>query len=255
MFPPGTLIAIGLYLTRTSALVLAAPVLGSGTNFSGARLGLVGILSVLLFATDGSPIPGPVGPLTFGVMAMREVLIGLSLAFVLQAVTLAVKVAGELIGHEMAFNMSNLVDPVTGINTPLVTQVYDGFFLIGLLSVDGHHLLIRALSDSFAQAPVGAIGFNPSISASVQSLFGEMFAAGMTFAAPVLVLLVLVSLLMGLLARAVPHLNVLEVGFTLRIGVGLVAMFGFAPMLAPAMGRLYESLAVALDDVLVLLGS
>jgi len=64
------------------------------------------------------------------------------------------------------------------------------------------------------------------------------------------VLLVLVSLLIGLLARAVPQLNVLEVGFTLRIMVALVAMFAFAPLLAPAMEGLYLALDGGLAEVL-----
>jgi flagellar biosynthetic protein FliR len=72
----------------------------------------------------------------------------------------------------------------------------------------------------------------------------------LTFAAPVTVVLVLVSLLIGLLARAVPQLNVLEVGFTLRILVALLAMLAFAPLLAPALGALYESLDAGLETVL-----
>jgi len=69
----------------------------------------------------------------------------------------------------------------------------------------------------------------------------------------VLVLLFLVSLVIGLLARAVPQLNVLEVGFTLRIAAALVAMYAFAPLLAPAMERLYGAMAVGLDGVLAAL--
>ena len=74
-----------------------------------------------------------------------------------------------------------------------------------------------------------------------------MFSAGIVFAAPVMVFLMLVSLLIGLLSRAVPQLNVLEVGFTLRVSVAMLAMFLFAPLLEPAMMRLYEGLILWLD--------
>lgn len=254
MLPPGTIEAFGLYGVRTSALVMAAPMFGASLPFAGARLPLIVILAAFAYSAAGHPLPEAAGPVLFGALAMRELLIGLSLAFVLQGVVLAVRVAGEMIGQEMAFNMATVVDP-QGVNTPLITQVYEGLFLIGLFALDGHHLVVRALCDSFARAPVGAIGVSGGLGEIVLRLFADMFSAGLTFAAPVLVVMVLVSVMIGLLARAVPQINVLEVGFTLRIGVALVAMLVFAPLLAPAMERMYAALAGGLDAVLVVVGS
>jgi flagellar biosynthetic protein FliR len=263
MLATGTLTAFGLYLIRTSALVLAAPVFGNGSTFSGYRVGLIAVLALLLFGAGGMPVVEPVTPVGFAALALREVLIGLVLAMVLQLVMVTVRVAGEMIGHEMAFNMSSVVDPATGVSTPIVTQIWETLFLIGLLGVNGHHWLIRALSDSYARAPVGVIsGGAPAsdlesvqnLTHLVRTLFEQSFRAGLTLAAPVLVLLFLVSLMIGLLARAVPQLNLLEAGFTLRILIGLAAMFLFAPLLAPAMDTLYGVLHVGLDDALLLVG-
>lgn len=250
MLPPGTLVSFGLVLVRVSAFVLAVPLLGTGAAFSGYKVGLIGGLSLLAFFTMDLPLTHSVGTFEFAAMAMREVLIGLVLASVLQAAMLAIRVAGEMIGHEMAFTMSQVVDPVTGTNTPLITSVHENLFLLGLLAIDGHHVLIRAVSSSFGRAPVGDVSFDTTLAQNAVTLFADMFAAGMTFAAPVLVLLVLVSVLIGLLARAVPQLNVLEVGFTLRIIVGMVAMFGFAPLMAPAMGELFRAVDEGLGGML-----
>jgi flagellar biosynthetic protein FliR len=262
MLAAGTLTAFGLYLVRTSALVLAAPVFGNGSTFSGYKVGLIAALALLLFGTGGMPVVESVTPVGFAALAMREVLIGLVLAMVLQLVMVTVRVAGEMIGHEMAFNMSSVVDPATGVSTPIVTQIWETLFLIGLLGVNGHHWLIRALSDSYARAPVGVLTGAGAVDGQgvanlthlVRALFEQSFRAGLTLAAPVLVLLFLVSLMIGLLARAVPQLNLLEAGFTMRILIGLAAMFLFAPLLAPAMDTLYEALHVGLDDALLLIG-
>ena len=250
MLPPGTLVSFGLVLVRVSAFVLAVPLLGTGAAFSGYKVALIGGLSLLAFFTMEPALEHSVGTFEFAAMAMREVLLGLVLAAVLQAAMLAIRVAGEMIGHEMAFTMSQVVDPVTGTNTPLITSVNENLFLLGLLAIDGHHVLVRAITASFGRAPVGDVHFDTTLSQNALTLFSEMFASGMTFAAPVLVLLVLVSVLIGLLARAVPQLNVLEIGFTLRIIVGLVAMFGFAPLLAPAMGELFRAVDEGLGGML-----
>ena len=163
---------------------------------------------------------------------------------------MAVRVAGHMVGHEMTFSMSSLVDPATGINTPVITRMYEGFFFLGLLAVDGHHWLIRTLAGSFERAPVGRMAFESDAVSILLSLFKEMFAAGITFAAPVLALLSIVSLMIGFLSRAVPQLNVLEVGFTLRIIVGFAALFLFAPLIAPALQDLFAHLDAGLGAVL-----
>lgn len=247
MLPPGLIEGFGLYLARTSALVLGAPLLGMGSGFTGYKVALIVLVAMVLFAAGGAPLEGPVDPLVYGALCLREVLIGLFLAFVLQLAIMAVRVAGEVIGHEMGFNMAGISDPVTGIQTPLVTHLYETMFLLGLLAVNGHHWLLMALERSFQRAPIGALALGEGVPGFLTTLFGEMFRAGLTFAAPVLVLLVLVSVLIGLIARAVPQVNVIEMGFTLRIAVALVAMFLFAPLLSPALMGLFTTLMDALE--------
>jgi flagellar biosynthetic protein FliR len=252
---PGLLEAFGLTLARTSAFVLSAPLLGSGSGFDGHRIGLITVLALFLFSVSGAPLDHAPLPVEFAVLVLREVLVGLFLAFVLHATVLAVRVAGELIGHEMTFNMAQLVDPATGLNSPLVTRLYEGLFYLGLLALDGHHWLVRALAGSFEVAPVGVLELERGLLGVVLELFGELFVAGVCFAAPVMVGLALVSLTIGLLARAVPQLNVLEIGFTLRIALGLVALLVFAPLIAPALGVLYLRLQEGLEAALGALAS
>ncbi len=257
MYPlePGLVGAFGLYLVRTGALVLGAPLLSNGSPFTGYRIATIGVLSVVLFLTTGVSIPAAIEPLVFFAMALRELLIGLFLAFILHAVALTVRVAGELVGQGMAFTMASQVDPATGVNTPLVTQIYENLFLLGLLVANGHHYLLRALSDSFERAPVGAIGVDLSLVDHVSAIFTQMFAAGLTFAGPIVVLLLLVSLVVGLLARTVPQINVLEMSFSLRILVGLGSLMLLTPLLEPATTGLYRLLAEHLDSLLDTLGA
>ena len=114
MMLPGTIEAFGLYLVRTSALVLASPLLGTGAGFSGYKVGLILAMSMLLYWVGGEPLAQAPSAILFGIYALREVVVGIALAFVLHAVLIAVRVGSELIGHEMAFNMSSIVDPASG---------------------------------------------------------------------------------------------------------------------------------------------
>ncbi len=241
LLPPGSLEAFSLYLARTSALVIATPLLGSGTGFAAYRVGLIMALAFLLYSAGGAPLAHSPEPVEYACLVLRELLIGLFLAFVLQCVLVSLRLAGEMIGQEMGFNMASLVDPTTGVNTPVITQVYEAFFFLGFLAV--------------MRAPVGALALGGNVAWGAQVLFTQAFGAGIAFAAPVLVLLFMASLLVSLLARMVPQLNVMDVGFSARIVVGLIALFVFAPFLAPALEGLYDQFARGLDGALDVLGA
>jgi len=250
MVPPGTLEALGLYLIRTSAMVLSSPVLTMGTGFGAYKVALIVGLSAIMYSVTGQPLPDTVNPLTFGAMAMREILIGLSIGFVLQLSILAVKVGGEMVGHEMGFTMASQVDPETGVRIPLITRIWENIYLVGLLAVNGHYWLLQALAQSFERAPVGEMRLSGGLVGVVANLFGAMFAAGLTFAIPVMTILALVSVMVGLLTRAVPYLNIMEISFTLRVGLGLVSILLFCPLLEPVLSSLYTSLSESLESTL-----
>lgn len=247
MVPPGTLEALGLYLIRTSAMVLSSPVLTMGTGFNAYKVALIVALSAILYGVTGTPLTESVDPFIFGAMALREILVGLSIGFVLQLSLLAVKVGGQMVGHEMGFSMASQVDPETGVQIPLITRIWENIYLVGLMSVNGHFWLLQSLAKSFERAPVGEMKLGGGLVAIIANLFGSMFAAGLTFAIPVMTVLALVSVMVGLLTRAVPYLNIMEISFTLRVGLGLVSIFLFGPLLEPVLTSLYTSLSGALE--------
>jgi len=255
LLPPGSLEAFSLYLARTSALVISSPIFGQGTGFASYRVGLVVSISFVLYSASGSPLGHSPEPVEYACLVLREILVGLFLAFTLHTVLVSLRLAGEMIGTEMGFNMASIMDPVTGVNTPVVAQLYEVFFLLGFLAVNGHHLLLKALEHSFVRAPVGVLAISGSVAWGAETLFAQTFGAGIAFAAPVLVLLFMTSLLVALLARMVPQLNVMDVSYSARIAVGLIALLVFAPFLAPALEGLYDQFARGLDGALDVLGT
>ena len=254
MLAPGTIEAFGLYVARSCALVLSAPILGAATRFSGYKIALVLALSGVLYGVGGAPL-AEFEPVLYAAMALREVLIGLFLSFLLHVAMTVVRVAGQLIGQEMGFMIASQVDPATGIQTPLITSMYESLFTLAFLALNGHFLLLRALAASFERAPVGGISFKAGLGATAGTLFSQMFEAGLVFAAPIMTLLFLVSLMIGLLSRAVPHLNILELSFSIRILLALLVMYAFAPLLAPAMERVTNDFGRALEGALQVMGS
>ena len=138
-FAVGTLESFSLDLVRTSALVIAAPFLGMALGFSGHKIGLIAAIAFLLYGVSGTPLAHSPSPIEYGCLVLREILIGSFLAFTLHLASLAVRTAGELIGQEMGYNMAQIADPATGVNTPVVSELYESLFLLGVLAA-----LVRA---------------------------------------------------------------------------------------------------------------
>jgi flagellar biosynthetic protein FliR len=251
LLSPATLAAFTLTLVRAGALVIAAPLLGASLSMGAPKIALTMILATVLFLAGGEPLAQEPAATAFGLLALRELVIGLFLGFLLQLVLLAVRVFGELLGLEMGMQMAAQVDPESGTSLPLLARTYETLLLLGLMSVDGHQWLVRALAASFERAPVGQLRPTTALGQAFLAMFAEMLSAGIALAAPVMVIMSLVSLLIGLLARTVPQINVLELGFSLRVGVALTALLVLSPLLGPLFGGLLEAferwIALGLD--------
>lgn len=254
-FPPGTIEAVGLYAARCGAMIVGAPLFGASMGFVTWRAAFILMLAGTLYAAHGEPLAVQPEPLDYGLLMLREVAIGLALAFCLHGALLAVRAAGEVVSQEIGLGYAGLLDPSTGASTSSVSMFYEIFFYLGLFLTDGHHVLLRALAVSFEGVPVGEMSFARGAAESAVALIGPMIAAGVAFAAPVLGLLFATSLLIALLGRAIPQLNVNEIGFTMRTVIGLFALFLFAPTMAPALNGLYEILEVSLQDTIRTLAS
>lgn len=245
--PIGLIEGFGLVLTRTSALLLLTPLIGSGASFVGYKIALVGAVTVALFLAQGVPVVETASWVEYAILVLRELVLGIGLAFLLHIVVMAVRIGSEMVGNEMAFTMANAVDPASGESLPLLSRMNETLFFLALLAVDGHHWILRALDESFERAPVGGMTFGSELVPTIGAFFADLFSAGIAFAAPVLVLLMMITVLIGLIARAVPQVNVLEMGFSLRIGGGLVVLALLSPTLSTAMTALLERLMTGLE--------
>lgn len=142
----------------------------------------------------------------------------------------AVYFAGQLLDVPVGFSMVNVIDPQTGEQTPLLAQFHFVLAILILFIVNGHHTLLLALAHSFALIPVGEVGtIGSSVDVFIKS-FGKIFALGLRIALPVIGALFVTDVALGIVARAVPQINVFFVGFPLKIGLGVALLLVVLPV-------------------------
>ncbi len=240
-----------LVLTRVLAVVSTSPFFGTTSPWRGYRIALGVAMTVAMIPVSGSPDwDGPRFGLALVPLVAQEFLAGALMGWIVTAAFASVRGAGELVGAEMGLNLSSLFDPLTGTNTPVVSSLYNVFAGLVFIGLDAHRWVVAGLARSFERLPVGTFVVDNDVLAQVIHLTSRLLESGVALAAPVMVAMFLVSLVMGIISRAVPQLNILDVGYSLRVASALAALALLLPALRVGLEELFRVLQSSLLDVL-----
>jgi len=222
-----------MVFTRLGAAMMIMP--GFGGNIMPSRFRLILALAITLVV---APVvaPGlPAMPQTVGglaVLLVSEVTIGLFLGLVAQVLMAAVNVAGTVIGFQSGFTNAFVFDAVTEQQSNLLTGFMGNLALVVIFATDLHHLMLRAVVDSYALFPSGAEVPLADMSDSLARGVAHSFAIGLKLSAPLLVFALVFQGGMGVLARLMPQMPVFFVALPVQMMVGMAI---FMVTLPPAM--------------------
>lgn len=215
-----------LALFRVAGIVGAMPVLGGRAVPARVKLALALVLTLVLLPAlplERWPLQ-PHGIWQWLGLAAHELLFGILLGFAAQVPVLAMQLAGELIGLQMGFGIAAVLDPEAGGQENLIAGLLQVVALLLFLTFDGHHVVLRALADSFRAVPPGGLALSPDLLGEGIRLTGRLLELGLRLGAPVLAALLLAEAGLGLVARTVPQMNIFIVGFPLKIGLGFAML-------------------------------
>jgi len=157
-------------------------------------------------------------------VVLHEIAVGLALALAIRVLVAAAEFAGHLTGYQIGLSLGSLIDPQSGVRNNVLALLYGNLTVVICLMTNAHHALLRALADSYAALPIVSGGVDASLANAVSRLLGAVFVLGTRIAAPIVVVLLLVELALGLLARVAPSLNVMMSGAPIRLVVGLLVV-------------------------------
>lgn len=242
-----------LVLLRTSGIVVAAPVLSHRAIPAPAKVGLSLLLSFMLVALlSGQSIPPVMGLGELAGVAVKELCVGLLIGFVFSLILIGVQFAGELVSYQIGFTIANVIDPSTGNQTAVLGQFWLLLATIIFLTINGHHLVVQALFNSYQIIPPALAAFHGAAADLMITLSAFVFIIAIKMAAPMLVAILLTDVALGVLSRMMPTMNVFFIGFGIKVAIGLLVMAAALP----AFAFVLEKSAAYLDEqVAVLLGA
>jgi flagellar biosynthetic protein FliR len=244
-----------LMFARIAGMLFTVPLFNEKAIPTVLKVGVSLLLTMILLPLQRPGLASPAAATDLPVLIwglFRELALGITIGFLAAMVLAGIQMAGQLMGFQMGFSVVNVIDPVSSVQVSIIAQLHYLVALLVFLALGAHHWFLRALNESFRLIPLG--GFVPGVELLplVLRYAGNVFVIAVKLGAPLMVALLLCNLILGVLARTVPQMNIFIVGYPVQIALGLLVLALAMPHTLELFRHLYRDL---FRDVLHLLAA
>ncbi len=227
---------VGQYLWpffRLAAFFMAMPVFGSQLINARVRLMLAFVCTLIVVPLLPSLPVYPLLSLPSLSVVVTQVVIGLSMGLLLQVVFQIFVLAGQFIAMKMGLGFASMNDPSNGVTVTVISQYYLMLVTLLFFAVNGHHVALDIIVESFTTLPIGAAGLVRDDFWTLASMGSWMFSNALILSLPVLTSLLVVNIAFGVMSRASPQMNVFAVGFPITLMFGVLLIWLSMPAFFP----------------------
>jgi len=233
LFSTAEIVRFLIVLLRISGIMLLAPFFSSQTIPSQVRVVFALVTSfVLAPSLPLRSVPADLNLTNMVTLFPSEILIGVLLGFAAMCVFAGFQFAGQVISFQLGFSFVNVIDPQTQVESSVFSFLQNYIGLLFFLLINGHHWFLLAVNQSFTTLPVGGAILSASVMHYTIRLTADLLVIGLRIAGPVLAVSVVTDVVMGVVGRTAPQINILIVGMPLKtlIGFGCLSFsFYFLP--------------------------
>ena len=217
-----------LILIRVGVILFMFPFFSSRLIPVLSKVGLALIISIILFPViDNRMAEFPDALWGMVHLIMAEFIIGMILGLLVQIFFEGVMMMGQFVGFQTGFAIVNILDPQTGAEVSILSNLAYLVAIALFLILNGHHIILNAMRESFEILNVGSLSLNRQIFQEIIRASGDMFVIAIKIGSPAIAALLFTSVAFGLITKLTPQMNVMIVLFPVKIVVGLV-FFGIS---------------------------
>ena len=213
-----------LVLARVGGLIIFAPFFGSSAIPLRLRLALAVVLAVALFSLVGGTFSPPSDLGHFVVALLGELVVGFIIGLGTALIFVGVRLAGLLLGQQIGISLADVFDPSFEGESSILGRLFFMLTLVLFLLLGGHRILIGALVGSFSSVQPGTFDFASVPAEGLTSLLSQAYLLAIRFAAPALVAVFLATVSLSFIARTIPQLNIISVGFPVQISTATLVL-------------------------------
>jgi flagellar biosynthetic protein FliR len=245
-----------LIFLRVAAIVFSSPVIDTPSIPVVFKAALAFSVSILLLpVVDMAVSVKDLSLVAFVVGVLSEIAIGVTIGLSVKLLFSGIQLAGQIAGYQMGFAVANVVDPATSLQIPILAQFYNLTAMLVFLAINAHHIFFSAVVDSYRLIPPLSMHITPQLVDMMMRLAANMFVVAVKVGAPLIAVMLMVSVGLGLVARTVPQIHIFIVAMPLKILIGMIFMVIVAPFLTAYLIDLFSSYQVTLFDLIKIMAS
>jgi flagellar biosynthetic protein FliR len=213
-----------LVLFRIAGMMIWAPLLGSTQIPKQVKAMIACVLAAAIAPNLSVHVAIPTSSWGLAMAIGGEIIFGAAMGFILSLVFIAAQWAGEIIGQQMGLNLGQTLNPQFGGGGSVVGDLYFFLTLLIFLCVGGHLAMIKGVFESFSALPLLSVSMNRPLLNTITSVFGGATMLAMQLAAPMLVTMLVVDMVLGFVGKTVPQLNIMSAGISMRALAGMMVL-------------------------------
>lgn len=227
---PANIIIFMIIFTRISGMIFSMPLISTYPIPQQVKIWLCALVAFLLFplvvANGSFVVPHSMPELAM--VLMREFSIGYLIGFCATFLFAAVQIGGEFVSIQIGISMSQVLDPATGEQTQVISQMYTYLATMVFIGLNAHQWLFAALYKSFENLPPGMeYLYGPELVSQILHLSSSIFSIGISMILPIFCVMFVAEVLMGFMSKMMPQMNIFMVAIPLKVYVGIVLMLMF----------------------------
>lgn len=236
--------AFGLVLARVGGLVFAVPMFSSRQIPRIVKVWLTVTLALMAFPVVTPYLPTSLSLGQTAVGMAGEFIIGEIIGIGAGLIFFAAQIAGKVVSHQSGMALGTVFNPVFDSESTVLDQLWFFTALMLFLALRGHIAVVTVLLNSFKSVPPLMATFDGGLADFLISFMRQMFELGLRLGGPVVLALLLTSLVMGFLTRTMPQMNILSIGFNIKVVAALLVM---ALTISLSLGAMSNALEESLD--------
>lgn len=238
-----------LVLIRISSFVMVAPFFNMQAVPMRWKFAASLVLSIVVIQSIPAVSLEYTGIIGFSALILKECAIGLILGYMCNISMYIISFAGQLIDMEMGLSMASMFDPLTNIQVSVTGNMYTYLVMLVMMATNMHHYVIRAILETFGFFTIGQAVFNGNLTQMAIGFMANYFVIGFRIVLPVFASMLVINVVLGVLSRAAPQMNMFVVGMQIKVLVGILLLLIVVSMIPTVTDFIFQQMKDVVVDV------
>lgn len=248
-FSYGDLEIFLLIFVRVTSFIFICPFFGGRQTPNLVKIGFGILLSILLYGAVPYNAPDYNTVIGYTVIVLKEVLVGFLIGYAVSICELIAAFAGTIVDMQVGLSMVSIFDPNTNEQVTITGSLYSQVLTMMLILSGMYQYILRALADTFTLIPINGAVINPDrMLESILLFMRDYIVIGFRICLPIFIITFITNVVLGVLAKVSPQMNMFAVGIQIKIIIGLMIMFITVTMLNDASNFVFLNMKELMDS-------